>query len=349
VSTARAAAGTRRPHFAYHQSVAGPVTPRSDPADAAGFAAARAMCRREAKAHYFESNFLPRAKRDAACALFAFCHMVREAVGAGAESLNGAHGLRHYPVAAACSSCEPTGSADGRIGMLRERLDEVYDGRLALPAPASRSQEQHALHAFALTVRRYGIPREHFLDLAQGCRADQAVSRYATWRALDRHCYGVAGVVGLILAGALGVTSSGAAEHAVKTGVTIELTRILCEIRRDRDRDRIYLPLEDLARFRYSERDLAASVVNDNFRELMRFQVGRARGFFREAGEGLCWLADDGSRFAVAAVAASHTALLDAIERERYDVFTRRPTLSATQKFRRFPLAWRLARRRARL
>ena len=307
------------------------------------------MCRRQAERDFFASNFLPRVKRDAACALFAFCHMVREAVGAQAESLEGAHGLRHHPVATGCSSCGPSGSAEGRIALLRERLDEIYDGRLELPAPASRSEQQHALHAFALTVRRYGIPREHFLDLAEGCHADRSVARYATWRALERHCYGVAGVVGLILAGALGVTSSGAAEHAVKMGEAIELTRILCDVRRDRDRGRIYLPLEDLARFRYGERDLAASTVNDNFRDLMRFQIGRARRLYQEAAEGLCWLADDGSRFAVASVATSHGGLLEAIERQGFDVFARRPTLTAAQRFRRFPIAWRLARRRARL
>jgi phytoene synthase len=298
---------------------------------------------------FFALTFLPRPTRDAASALYAFCRMVRDAVGAPPEALSGARGLRSHPVATGCGSCGPSGSgsADGRVALLRDRLDEIYDGRLELPAPAARSQQQHALHAFAITVRRLGIPRQHFLELADGYAADQTVSRYATWAALERHCYQVAGVIGLIFAGALGVTSSAAGRCAVKAGEAVELTRILCDIKRDRDRGRIYLPLEDLARFRYSERDLARGVMNDHFRELMRFQIARARGLYREGAEGLCWLADDASRLAVSALVAGSMGALDAIERQGYDVFTRRPQLTAGQKLRRLPMAWTLSRRRA--
>ena len=287
-------------------------------------------------------------KRDAACAAYAFCSMIRDAMLAGEESLNGAQSLRHHPVAGqACASCGPTDSADARVAMLSERLDEIYDGRLELPLPEARSEAQHALHAFALTVRRYQVPRQHFLDFAEGLRADLCVARYATWASLERHCHAVSGTVALILSGVLGVTHSGAAEHAMKLGAAMRLTAILRDLKTDRDRGRVYLPLEDLARFRYGERDLAAGVVNDSFRELMRFEIGRARRLYQEAAEGLCWLADDGSRFAVAVVAATASGTLDQIERRGFDVFSRRPVLTTGQKLRRMSLAWRLSRRRA--
>ena len=78
----------------------------------------------------------------------------------------------------------------------------------------------------------------------------------------------------------------------------------------------------------------------------MRFEIARARRFFQEGAEGLCWLADDGSRLTVSMLAAMSTGVLDAIERQGYDVFRRRPALTAAQNLRRLPLAWTLSRRR---
>jgi 15-cis-phytoene synthase len=336
--------------FAYHPGVRGAAhSERLAPEDVAGFAAAREVCRREAGGYFFAARFMPRPKQDAACAVYAFCRMVAEAVDVPAESLEGAAGLRHHPVAAqGCTSCGPTGSADGRVALLRERLDEIYDGRLELPLPDARSEAQHALHAFAATVRRYAVPRQHFLELAKAYQADGSVSRYATWASLERHCYGVAGIVGVILCGVLGVTNSGAAEYAAKLGVAMRLTNILRDLKDDAGRGRVYLPLEDLARFRYSERDLAAGLVNESFRQLMRFEIVRARRLYEEGAAGLCWLADDGSRFAVSAILALHCGVLDAIERQGYDVLTRRPTLTKGQRLRRLATAWRMARQRPR-
>jgi phytoene synthase len=235
---------------------------------------------------------------------------------------------------------------DARVALLRERLEEIYDGRLELPRPESRSEPQHALHAFARSVRRYEVPRQHFVDLAEALRRDQVVARYATWTSLERHCQQTAGSVALALSAVFGVTHSGAGDYALKLAAAMRLTAILRDLKADRDRGTVYLPLEDLARFRYSERDLAQSTVNENFRALVRFEIGRARQLFRDGAEGLCWLGDDGSRLAVSVLTATAAALLDAIERRGCDVFTRTPVLSAGQKLRRLPVAWSLSRRR---
>jgi phytoene synthase len=149
-----------------------------------------------------------------------------------------------------------------------------------------------------------------------------------------------------MLCGVFGVTNSGAGDHAVKLATAMRLTTILRDLKADRDRGRVYLPLEDLARFRYGERDLAAGVVNEPFRELMRFEIASARRLYHEGAEGLCWLADDGSRITASTLAASYSGILDAIERQNYDVFARRPELTTAQKLRRLPLAWGLSRRR---
>ena len=174
---------------------------------------------------------------------------------------------------------------------------------------------------------------------------DLTVSRYATWSSLERYCYHSAGVLGPVMSCVFGVTHSGAAGQAIKMGNAMRLTGILRDIKQDFDRGRVYLPLEDLATFRYSERDLAAGTVNENFRELMRFQIARARRLYSEGAEGLCWVAGDGSRLTASTLAMVSSGVLDAIERQGYDVFSRRASLTTGQKLRRLPMAWRVARR----
>jgi phytoene synthase len=175
---------------------------------------------------------------------------------------------------------------------------------------------------------------------------DLTVKRYATWRSLEKYCYHAAGVMGLIVGAVLGLTSSGAGAQAVHLGNAIRLTTILCNLKPDWERGTIYLPLEDLVRFRHGEKELGRGVVNGAFRELMRFEVARARELFRLGGDGICWVADDGCRLAASAVAVIYSGLLDAIERQDYDVFARRPRLTTAQRFRLLPAAWRLSRRK---
>jgi phytoene synthase len=126
----------------------------------------------------------------------------------------------------------------------------------------------------------------------------------------------------------------------------MRLTTILRDVKPDFARGRVYLPQEDFARFGYTERELAAGVVNEDFRELVRFEIARARELYRDGAEGICWLAGDGSRLAASVIAVTHAGVLDAIERKGYDVLAGRPARSIGQQLRRAPLAWWLARRR---
>jgi phytoene synthase len=299
------------------------------------FRAARDICRRHARSFYFSSAFLKRNKRDASFAVYAFCRMMDDAIDQDDATIEAA------PNSACCS-----GSAlEGRLQLFRARLDEIYQNRLELPLPGYRTEAQHALHAFALTVHRYEIPQQYFLDLAEGCRMDLTISRYATWPSLEKYCYHVAGVVGLIMSCVFGLTHSDAKHNAIAMGNAMQLTNILRDVKEDWDRGRIYLPLEDMARFGYSERDLSRGEVNENFRGLMKFQIARARQLFREGSEGLCWLAGDGSRLTASAMAVIYSGILRAIERQGYDIFKRRAQIRFTEKLARVPRAWRLARR----
>lgn len=318
------------------------IEKRYDLADAPAFAAARAVCRRHGRGFYLACVFLPQAKRDAACAVFAFHRLIGEAIGQPDPS--------DPPSSAATipgSSCCSGGSLDQSLAMVRHRLEDIYAGRLELPLPQFRGEEQHVLQALASTVHRHEIPMQYFLDMAEGYRMDRTISRYATWNALEKYCYYTGGVASLILSCIFGLRHSEARHQAVKLGNAMRLTNMLRHVGKDRNRGRIYLPLEDMVRFRYGERDLAGGAVNDNFRRLMKFQIARARKLYSEGAEGICWLADDGSRLTAASLAAVQSGLLNTIERRNYDVFSTHAKMSAGQKLRRFPAAWRLARRQA--
>jgi phytoene synthase len=293
----------------------------SDEADKLGFWAARQICRRQAQPLYWPAFFLPKPKRDAAFAVIAFCHMTQAAINRPEE-------------------------LDPRLELFQARLHEVYGHRLELPLPQFRTQEQHALHAFARSVHRYQIPQQYFAEFAEGCRMRLTVKRFATWTSLEKYCYDAGGVLGLIGSAVMGLTNTGAAVQAVYMGNAIRLTLILRDVGRHWELGRLHLPLEDMVRFGYREKDLARPVVNDAFVALMKFEIARARELYRMGAEGLCWLGDEGSKLAASTVALRFNGILDAIERQGYDVFTRRAGLTTAQKFRRLPSAWRLARRK---
>lgn len=315
---------------------------QSDEADRIGFAAARQICRRHAKSFFFASYFLPKSKREAAYAVYSFCRMIDDAID---QPLDPGQDSEPAPATTlATLSCD-TAELDRRLSRLSNRLAEIYEDRLRLPPVQERSEADHAIHAFALTVCRYEIPRQYFEEVAHGCRMDLTVKRYATWAALEDYCYHVAGVVGLIMCSVFGLRDERARAQAVAMGNAMQLTNILRDIREDWERGRVYLPQEDLARFGYTEQDIGRGVVDGRFRDLMRFEVARARALYEEGAAGLAALPADGSRLTASAMGVIYGGILGAIERQGYDVYTRRAHLTTFQKVKRLPVAWRLARR----
>ena len=325
-----------------------------DPALLPAFDAARQLCRRGARGLYLASHFLPPHKRFATWAVLAMRQMIDVAIDLPRdEPLYGATAMRRHPAVAlpviqprhGDATCDVDSPAS-RLEMFRQRLDEVYDDRLELPAPESRSPQQHALYAFAQTVRRFEVPRPHVIDLAEGRAADVTTTRYATWTDLARHCQQTGGAVALILSCVLGVTHSDAREQAIALGSAMRLTSILCDLKADVARGCVYLPQDEMGRFGYSPDELRRGVVDERFVGLIRLQVARARDLYRSGAGGICWLAGDGSRTMAALVTVTHAGLLNAIERRRYDVLARPPRASRARQLTRLGRAWKLARRR---
>lgn len=243
------------------------------------------------------------------------------------------------------------------------RTDELVDGPKAdQTTDATLDQwEQHLESLFAGhpiedvdvalvdTLERFPIGIQPFRDMIAGQRMDLYRSRYETFEELELYCYRVAGTVGLMTTPVMGVDRSclsapwvqsvtSPEPEAVALGIANQLTNILRDVGEDARRGRIYLPLEDLARFQYSEKDLLNGVVDDRWQQLMQFQIARARRFFTEAEQGISLLSPD-ARFPVWSALMLYRGILNIIEKNQYDVFQKRAYVPGWQKLCYLPLA----------
>lgn len=179
---------------------------------------------------------------------------------------------------------------------------------------------------------RCGIPNHLLLEIIDGCRMDLQVRHFETWEDLSGYIWKVACAVGLVSIRLFGCVDPGSERYAVALGRALQLINILRDIREDFDNGgRIYLPLEDLARFAYTQDDLAQRVRDDRFLELMAFEAGRAEGFFREAAAALPVV--DRRALAPARIMGEiYQKLLDGMMRDGFRVFDRRYRVGRCRK-----------------
>jgi phytoene synthase len=181
-------------------------------------------------------------------------------------------------------------------------------------------------------AKRFNIPTHHFLDLLKGMEMDLTRNRYESFADLQQYCYRAASTVGLICAEVFGYHHESTKHYAVHLGIALQLTNILRDIKADAKKGRIYLPLEDLRRFGYTEEDLMNSVYDDRFRALMKFECERTHEFYRKAKKYLA--EEDKPLFSMArAMGNIYYLLLLRIERANYDVFSKRIRLASPVKF----------------
>jgi phytoene synthase len=269
--------------------------------------ACRRMTRHHAKTFYFASHVLPRQKRNDAYAVYAFCRHVDDQI-----------------------DLAPSETAR-RLAFtgLRELLDAAFLTTDKIETLAARLPW---LPAFRETVRRRSIPMKYFEDLLVGVEMDQGRVRIATWEELETYCYHVASVVGLIMVHVLAEPSPELLKPAGDLGTAMQLTNILRDLREDWQRDRLYLPFDELEKFGLNTEDIALGRMTDAFRAMMRFQIGRARAYYSYAEPGITKLPDDGSRFCVRLMSTIYGAILDEIERGDYQVYRSRVRVSFVRK-----------------
>ncbi len=278
------------------------------------------MTRRHAKSFFFASHALPRAKREAAYAVYSFCRYADDLLD---ETL---------PDDAMKLGWRPGIGQDFWLEALNGLLDRLYDG-----------QETELLFgpAFHATVMQYQIPREPFSELIQGVCLDHEPVQIQTWEELRHYCYHVASVVGLIMCPILGLKRPEAEVHAIELGIAMQLTNILRDVREDFGRNRIYLPADELSRFGVTPMDLAKGRVSPEWVAFLRYQIARAREYYDRSEQGIPDLATDGSQLTVWLMRLIYAGILDEIEGQGFDVFKKRATVSFLRKLWLAGSAWR--------
>lgn len=200
-------------------------------------------------------------------------------------------------------------------------VDELYND--SLPSPI--------FYPLYYAIKRFSIPKQYIVTLIDGCRRDLYQKRYSTFNELKDYCYSVAGVVGLVVIEIFGYKYLETRNYAINLGYAMQLTNILRDIKKDKDRGYIYIPLEDLEKFEYSEDDLFAEVYNDNFVELMQFEVNRAREYFHKA-RSLLHPDERITLFPAAVMDEIYFRLLEKIELSGYRVFDKEIRVSKIHK-----------------
>jgi phytoene synthase len=217
-------------------------------------------------------------------------------------------------------------------GPLEDKRAALADWRQGLRS-AMQGEYTHPLYpALQDTVTTYSIPLEYLEAAIDGVEMDLQPVRYQTFAELRHYCYHVASVVGLACIHIWGFADERAKHYAESAGIAFQLTNILRDLGEDAGRGRIYLPAEDLDRFQYTPERLTRGECDEAFRELMRFQVARARGFYEESWPLLPLLRPAG-RAVFLVMARTYRGLLDVMEQRNYDVFRSRVRLGFWRKF----------------
>jgi squalene synthase HpnC len=194
-------------------------------------------------------------------------------------------------------------------------LDRVYAGEPA---------EHPAMQALALQVRAFGLPEAPFRRLVEANRMDQVVTRYETWGELLDYCQLSAAPVGELVLHVFGAATPERIALSDQVCAGLQVTEHIQDVPEDLARGRVYVPREDLARFACTESDLASSAVTPGKRELIEFEVGRARTLLAD-GAPLAKLLAPRPRAAIAGFVAGGRATLDAIEAAGWDVWSVTP------------------------
>ncbi len=256
-----------------------------------------------AKSFYFSSFVLPKEKRNAAYAVYAFC--------------------RYADNITDISMYESEEFLENKIKYLNSILDEVY----------KHSEDgSKYISDFTYTIKKYDIPKEYFRELVEGVATDIRKKIYYNYGELDVYCYKVASVVGLIMTKVFGYTDARALDYAIKLGKAMQLTNILRDVADDYSMGRIYLPKDEMDSFGYSEEDIKNKAVDERFRSLMAFQINRAREYYKEAEKGINMLTNDGSRSTVKMMSRIYAGILDEIEKNNYEIYTKRHYVSTFSK-----------------
>ncbi|PIA26680.1 hypothetical protein AQUCO_09100082v1 [Aquilegia coerulea] len=273
----------------------------------------REVCAEYAKTFYLGTLLMTQERRKAIWAIYVWCRRTDELV-------DGPNASHITPMA---------------LDRWESRLEDLFQGRPYDMLDAALSD----------TVGKFPVDIQPFKDMIEGMRLDLKKSRYKNFDELYLYCYYVAGTVGLMSVPVMGIapesqaTTESVYNAALSLGIANQLTNILRDVGEDARRGRVYLPQDELAQAGLSDEDIFAGKVTDKWRNFMKNQIKRARMFFDEAEKGVTQLSS-ASRWPVWASLLLYRQILDEIEANDYDSFTKRAYVSKANKITALPLAY---------
>ena len=254
---------------------------------------------------YYSFLFLPPEKRRAITALYAYCREVDDVV----------------------DECSDADLARAKLAWWRKEIAGTFAG--AAQHPVAK--------ALIPVVRQFDLPQARFHEIIDGMAMDLQYNRYPDFATLQSYCYRVAGVVGLMAAQIFGYHDPATLRYAENLGTAFQLTNIIRDVGEDARRDRVYLPLDELARFGVAATDIVHLRETESFRRLMEFQIDRAREYYQRAFAELP-RQDRKSQRPGLVMAAIYRTVLDEIYAGGCKVLSQRTSLTPLRKLW---IAWR--------
>ena len=257
------------------------------------------------KTYYLATLLLPKSKRPYVHALYGFARYADEIVDDLASTLS------------------PQEKADALRSWSSGVLEDLKKG----------TSTDHIGRALVDTARKFDIPHQHFVDFLHSMEMDLTITEYQSYEALLEYVYGSAAVIGLEMVPVLGYSDQRAFEAAKKLGIAFQLANFIRDVSEDLDRGRVYLPLDELARFGVNRAMLERRVLTPEIVEALKFQIARVRSLQDEADVGIAYL-DKASRPCIRAASELYCGIVDEVEAIGYDVFNKRAKTSTGRRAR---------------
>ena len=259
---------------------------------------------------YYAFLFLPKDRRAAITAFYAFCREVDDVVD---------------------EISDPSVAAT-KLAWWAKEVSQSF------ALPYSEANRHPVMKALMPHAAAYKIEAQHLQAIIDGCRMDLEQTRYLDYPTLQRYCHLVAGVVGEVAAQIFGQTDAQTTQYAHKLGQAFQLTNIIRDVGEDAQRGRIYLPVNELQQFDVKSHELGKKAYSDRFTALMKFQATRAHSLYDEA-MALLPRADRRAQKPGLMMASIYRTLLREIEADGFKVLHQRTSLTPLRKFW---LAWKV-------
>ena len=263
------------------------------------------------KTYYLATLLLPKNKRPYVHALYGFARYADEIVDDLASTL----------------------SPQEKANVLR-----TWSSGVLTDLKAGTSTD-HIGRALVDTAKKFDIPHQNFVDFLHSMEMDLTVTEYRTYDDLLEYVYGSAAVIGLEMVPILGYSNEAAFEAAKKLGIAFQLANFIRDVAEDLDRGRVYLPLDELAKFGVDRDMLERRILTPQIIEALKFQIARVRALQDEADSGIAYL-DKESRPCIRAASELYCGIVDEVEAIGSDIFNKRAKTSTARRARVAGLAY---------